>query len=186
MLKIPISGGPHTGKTTLLEALRVQHEDAYFVKEPAEIIIAEEKQKEEERGGYQGIYPIGNYPAFAPLVVAKSVELEAEIPINAGIVFQDRSLIDNVGYGMLNNFVELIPEVEKHVRAANNSFALFCEPVGTYTATEIRHEDPEQALETHEALSRAYDESGIEIVHLPAVSVPDRLQLVKDALAHHL
>lgn len=186
MLKIPISGGPHTGKTTLLEALRGQYGDAHFVKEPAEIIIAAEKRKEEEEEGYQGVYPVGNYPAFAPLVVAKSLELEAEIPEETGFVFQDRSLIDNIGYGMLNNFVELIPRVEEHVRAARYSFALFCEPVGTYTATEIRHEDSQQALETHEALARAYDGSGIEIVHLPAVSVPDRLELVAEALAAHL
>ena len=35
MRKIPISGGPHSGKTTLLNALRKEYPAAHFLEEPA-------------------------------------------------------------------------------------------------------------------------------------------------------
>ena len=58
-----------------------------------------EMKKEQGTEGYAGVFPWNNYPAFARLVIDQSVELEASIPPGTDLVFQDRSLIDNVGYG---------------------------------------------------------------------------------------
>lgn len=170
MRKIPISGGPHTGKTTLLNALKLEYPEACFVEEPAERVIAAELKREEEGQSYQGTFPWNNYPAFARLVVDESLTLEAAIPPDADIVFQDRSLVDNIGYGRLNGYEDLIEEVELHTRLARYAFALFCEPVGTYTQTVVRRETLEEAQTTHQHLSVAYRESGLSVVHLPAVS----------------
>jgi len=48
MHKIPISGGPHTGKTTLFNALRAEFADAYFLAEPASMVMDREMKKEQE------------------------------------------------------------------------------------------------------------------------------------------
>jgi predicted ATPase len=114
MRKIPISGGPHTGKTTLFNALRAEFPDAHFLSEPAGIVMDREMQKERETEGYSGVFPWNNYPEFARLVINQSVELESNIPPGTDLVFQDRSLIDNIGYGRLLKFTELLPELEIH------------------------------------------------------------------------
>jgi predicted ATPase len=182
MQKIPISGGPHTGKTTLVNALRDEFPDAYFVEEPAERVIGRELKKQQDEPGYTPIVPMSNYPAFVPLVIAEGLALEAAIPSSAEIVFQDRSLIDNIGYGALNNYDAAFSKLHRYITAARYSFALLCEPVGLYTATDIRHETAEQALKTHSHIALAYDTSGINVVHLPAVSVPERVEMVHRAI----
>ena len=182
MLKIPISGGPHTGKTTLLNALQETYPEAYFVDEAAERVISAELLKEERSQSYQGIFPWNHYPEFAKLAIQESVELEANIPEDANLVFQDRGLIDNVGYSRLNDCEHTIPEIVGLIQAANYAFALFCKPVGEYTTTLVRRETPEQAQRTHEYLAEAYDQSGIEVLHLPAVSVEERLEIIRVAI----
>ena len=179
MLKIPISGGPHTGKTTLLEALRAEFPDAHFVPEPAERVIARELGKEQDDPEYTAIVPMRDYRKFAPLVVEESVALEDEIPEGVDVVFQDRSLIDNVGYGKLNDFTDFLPEVHRKIVVARYSFSLFCAPVGEYAKSAIRHETAEEAVETHRHLMDAYSQSGIEVVHLPAVAVEQRLEIIR-------
>ena len=182
MRKIPISGGPHAGKTTLLNALREEYPDAHFLEEPAERVIGRELAREEAEQAYTGTFPWNNYAAFSRLVLDASIELEAAIPSDADLVFQDRSIIDNIGYNKLNGLSDLLPEIAERIDVANYAFALFCQPVGTYTPTVIRRETPEDAQRTHEFLAEAYDNSGLMVVHLPAVTVPDRLQLIREVI----
>jgi predicted ATPase len=183
MRKIPISGGPHSGKTTLLEALRVEYEDAYFVPEPAERVITRELTKQADEADYVPIVPWLNYHTFGPEVADESVALESKIPHSADLVFQDRSLIDTIAYCRLNQFEDFIPEVETRIRVARYTLALFCEPVGTYTATDVRRETAEEAQRTHDYLAEAYDNSGITVIHLPAVSVVERLAIVRSTVS---
>jgi len=182
MRKIPISGGPHSGKTTLLEALSGEFEDAYFVSEPAERVITRELAKQAEDATYTPNVPWIDYSKFGPEVADESVSLEAEIPDVADLVFQDRSLIDTIAYCRLNDFESFIPEVERRIKVARYSLALFCEPVGTYTATEVRRETAEEAKRTHDFLAESYDHSGITVIHLPAVPVPERLSIIRSAI----
>lgn len=182
MHKIPISGGPHSGKTTLLEALRVEYGDAYFVSEPAERVITRELTKQTGDIRYVPNVPWLDYSKFGPEVTNESVVLEDEIPDSADLVFQDRSLIDTIAYCRLNQFEHFIPRVERLISVARYSFALFCEPVGTYTATDVRRETAEEAQRTHNSLTEAYDNSGIRVVHLPAIQVSERLSIVRAAI----
>lgn len=183
MRKIILSGGPHTGKTTLMNGLR-QHlsGNVHFVPEPAEILIKEELSKETREPGYRGVFPTTRYAEFVDMVVAKSVELEEAIPDNASIAVLDRSLIDNIGYARLNGQEHLVPNLQRLVTAARYSTALLCDFVGKYTQTAVRPESWEFAQAIHGHLLRAYDESGIEVVHLPAVGVDDRLALAMDII----
>jgi predicted ATPase len=183
MRKIPISGGPHTGKTTLFNALREEFPDAYFLSEPASTVMDREMKKERETDGYTGVFPWNNYPAFARLVIDQSLELEESIPPGSDLVFQDRSLIDNVAYGRLLEYTDLLPELETHIPAARYTYVLFCAPVGTYTQTEVRWETAEEALRTHEFLAAAHSGSGVPILHMPSVPTEERLGIIRAALA---
>jgi predicted ATPase len=183
MRKIPISGGPHTGKTTLFNALREEFPDAHFLSEPAGIVMDREMKKQQETEGYAGVFPWSNYPAFARLVIDQSVELETSVPPGADLVFQDRSLIDNIGYGRLLEYTELLPELERHIEAAQYTCVLFCAPVGTYTQTEVRWETREEALRTHQFLAVAHDGCGVPVLHLPSVPTEERLAIIRASLA---
>lgn len=183
MRKILISGGPHSGKTTLLEALGTEFEGAYFVAEPAERVITRELARQAEDPTYTPNVPWLDYSKFGPEVADESVILEADIPEDADLVFQDRSLIDTIAYCRLNNFESFIPEVERRIQPAGYSLALFCEPVGIYTATDVRRETAEEAQRTHDFLADAYDNSGVTVIHLPAVPVPDRIGIIRSAIS---
>lgn len=182
MRKIPISGGPHSGKTTLLEALRNEFPAAYFVPEPAETIITRELAKEAATPEYTPVVPWIDYTKFGPAVADESELLEATIPPATKIVFQDRSLIDTIGYARLNGFNSFVPVVQRRAKLAHYAFALFCEPVGNYAITEIRREAAEEARRTHDFLAEAYDEFDISVVHLPAVPVEERISIIRNSI----
>lgn len=185
MLKVPISGGPHTGKTTLIEALHSEFPQAYFVPEPAETVIKRELAKQAQNPDYIPVAPWLDYSLFGPAVADESVVLERKIPTDAREVFQDRSLIDTIAYCRLNGFDEFIPEVQRRIEVANYVFALFCEPVGSYSITEVRRETASEAERTHNFLAQAYDESGISVIQLPAVSVDERIAVIRDVISEH-
>ena len=180
MQKVPISGGPGTGKTTLISEIPTIFPDAYIVPEPAEMVITAELAKVEEDAGYIPAVPWIDYSRFGPKVVEKSEQLEDEIPADAELVLQDRSLIDTVAYCRIEGFEKFIPTVLSKVAVAGYAFAFFCEPVGEYTSSDVRHEDREKALYTHQQLQRAYSESGLNVVGLPPVSVEQRLQIIRE------
>jgi predicted ATPase len=179
MKKILITGGPHSGKTTTVNALREVYPDAVFVPEAAEQVIHRENKKARDNPKYKPVYPVTNFPAFAPLVLEEALKSELKIPGDSKMVFLDRGLIDHIGYSKLNDYEVHVPAIKQHIKAANYALAFFCEPVGKYTKTEIRHEEPEIALQIHNYLLRAYAESGIEVIHLPPVSLKERLEIIR-------
>lgn len=191
-IKIPISGGPHAGKTTLLEALHSEYPEAWFVPEPATHVIGRELEREVCEPGYVPSVPWIEYSAFGPLVTQASVDLEAAIAEGKQVVFQDRSLIDTIAYCRVEGFDRFIPEVQRRIWAAKYAFALFCEPVGTYTANGVRRENADKARRTHDLLAQAYETSGIPVVHLPAfegeksVAIVNRVGLVREAVRNWL
>jgi predicted ATPase len=180
--KFILAGGPHAGKTTLLNGLRGRLPEAHFVPEPAELLIAEELRKAEQEPDYDPIVPTARYDAFVHRVMALSVELEAAVPADATVAILDRSMIDNHGYAVLNGRHDLVPSIQRLVRAAGYTAALFCNPVGTYTQTAVRPESPEYAHAIHMALTDAYNQSGVPVIEIPAIDIESRLDLVETTI----
>lgn len=179
MQKILISGGPHSGKTTTVNALHEVYPDAFFVPEAAERVIHRENQKAVADPDYTPIHPVTNYPSFAPMVLKEALELESQIPKETKTVFQDRGLIDHLAYAKFNNHEVLVPEITRHIEMANYAFTFFCEQVGEHKQTDIRHESADVATQIHDHLLQAYEESGLEIVHLPAVMPEERIEIIR-------
>jgi len=182
MEKIIITGAPHTGKTTLLDALKSRHQNYSYVPESATLVIEAEHQKEKLENGYTGTFPWNNYSAFGPKVIAKSIELEKELRSSSELAILDRSLIDTIAYARLNDCEHLLPELYPHIEAAHYQKAFFCDFVGTYQSDHIRSESFEEAQITQQALKTAYDEADIQVIEMPAVSVEERIQILEKAL----
>ncbi|MCL1877181.1 ATP-binding protein [Candidatus Saccharibacteria bacterium] len=182
MKKIVITGGPCTGKTTLINALKEKFPDAYFVEEPAAAVIARELDRAKIDANYAPIVPWAEYEKFVPLVVDESIKIESEIPRDAEVAFLDRSLIDNFVYFDINNFHEFDDMVRAKIADAHYDFALICEPVGMFEATDIRREDADQAAKLHQLTREVYEKSGLEIITIPFVTVPERVEIVAELL----
>lgn len=183
MQKFIIGGGPHTGKTTLLEALRTQMpDDTHFIGEPANFIIRDELAKQEADPTYTALLPKHDYARFLKRVIAKSLELEGNIPTNTTITLQDRSLIDNVGYARYHEREDLIPSILPHVKAAGYTAILLCDFVGTYDQTKFRMGDEAYAHQMHDLLSVAYEQSGVPVINLPAVTTSRRVGIALEAI----
>jgi predicted ATPase len=180
--KIIITGGPHTGKTTLLEGLKLEFPDAYFVPEPATNVINREQEAQRANPGYEPRLPWIDYRQFGPLVADESEILEAGIPESTRLAFQDRSLIDTIAYSRVEGFHEFVPELQRRIQLARYNLAFFCQPVGDYELTSVRRELPKKAAQTHSEIRRAYEESGLDVVEIPSVSVSRRIDLITKVL----
>jgi len=181
MKKIIICGGPHTGKTTVLNLLQKNHPELYYVPEPATLLIESELKKEMEDPAYSGVFPWIDYPKFFDLVVKESQNLESEIPANATAIL-DRSLIDNIAYANLADYKKAKSIVLPFIKKASYDLAFLCDFVGTYTQTEVRKESFEEAKKIHKEIAKAYEESGVKIIDLPAISTKERLNLIRNTI----
>jgi predicted ATPase len=182
MHRVIISGGPSTGKSTTFELLKTTYPEAHFVDEAAEQVIKRELAKQANDPNYDPALPVLNYDRFEPLVVAQQLKAEAQIPDESDLVFLDRSLIDNLGYLAHNHLEGRIPEVERHAQAARYTIAFFCDWLDKFERTEIRQETAEEGFIIHGHLEAAYHNSSVPVVHLPPVSVEERLTIIRDTL----
>jgi len=183
MYKIPISGGPNTGKTEIIKLLETRYPEAHIVHEPATQVIAEELGKVDIDDSYIPSVPWLNYSKFGPLVMQRSIDLEAEIPRETELVFLDRSLIDTIAYAELEGCSEIAEKARKYANAASYTLAFFCEPVGTFTSTSIRREDYKKASETHELLRQTYQDFGKPVHTLPDEPLASRFFRIRDRIA---
>lgn len=171
MRKIVISGGPYSGKTTLLHSLKDNFPQYEYVPEPASIVLSEVSDNE-------SLYwrDVFNSPLkFCTLCVEQSIRSEGTIPRESDFVFMDRSLVDTIAYARRDHCEELIPRVMLLAREAMYHTVLFCEPVGTL---KNRIEDNTEAATTHELLRDVYEEMGIPIISVPPLTVEERTVLV--------
>ena len=175
MEKIIITGAPHTGKTTLLDALKAKHPDYIYIPEPATQVIEAEYQQEKAQDGYVGTFPWNNYAGFGPKVIAKSIELEKELLPTSGLAVLDRSLIDTIAYARMNDCEYLLPGLHDKIKAAHYTKAFFCDFVGSYQSDHIRSESFEEAQMTQQALRSAYEESDVQVIEMPAIPVEERI-----------
>lgn len=181
--KIIISGGPHSGKTTLFEALREHFPGDHFIPEPAESIIDEELETAQLNPDYEPILPTTNYQAFLPKVIGRSLHLERLVPLDVDRVFLDRSLIDNMGYMALRSDMTLEHQLRKLIKHARYDHAFFLERVGVHQTTAIRRESDDVARLIHDHLFVAYTaHMDIHLTIVPPVSIVERVSLVNRAI----
>ena len=172
--KIVITGGPHTGKTTLFEGLRDTLPDAAFVEEPATQILQEGDAEE----------LLAHPSLFCVRCIDRSLSSEALAMRKSNLLILDRSLIDTVAYARRDDCEELLPSLQHQVEQARYTGALICDFVGAYAQSDIRYEGPKEAAATHELIIAAYHESGIPTIEIPALPLDERITLANEAILH--
>ena len=173
--KIPVTGGPGTGKTTTLNLLAKEHT---IVREVARDLIDIQMKIE------GGILPWTDIMTFQHMVHA--VQKQRERDLTPGYVFLDRSHIDQLAYVDVfhsrQDEDDFLIYTRQLVESANYTpFAFILDPIPEEIMEadpNYRKEDPETALVIHKALEKVYTEFGIELLSVPYMTVQERVDFI--------
>ncbi len=172
---IIITGGPGTGKSSLLAALE-QMGYACFP-EVSRIIIAEQQAT----GG--NLFPWGNISAFAQECY---VRMQAQLTATpSGISFFDRAIPDIAAY--MQRYGLEVPTQYLSVSEVYSSSVLVCPPwPQIFKNDPQRPETYEETCLLHHHLVETYASLGFEIIEIPKISIEERAQWAVERLSGKL
>jgi predicted ATPase len=166
-----LTGGPGSGKTTLIEALRARG-FATSVEAGRGII----RDQVEIAGP---ALPWNDPPLFAEMMLAWEMRSYQTAFEQSGPVFFDRGVPDVLGYLRLTGL-----PIPAHMKAAAERFRynrrVFIAPPWPeiFAQDSERKQTLEEAERTHAAMVQIYAELDYELVALPQASVEERLRFV--------
>lgn len=172
---IIVTGGPGSGKSTLIDALERSGYSRTI--EAGRSVI----QNQMSIGGHA--LPWADRILFAELMLCWELRSYREAVNRDGIVFFDRGVPDVLGYLRL-----IGSEAPDHVRSAVERFRyhrnVFIAPPWQeiFEQDHERKQDFAEAVRTYEVLVSTYQEFGYELVELPRVSVEERVGFVLAAI----
>jgi predicted ATPase len=166
-----ITGGPGSGKTTVLDAL----EKAGYQRsvEAGRAVI----QQQLATGG--NALPWRDRMRFAGLMLAWEIRSYEEAHQASGPVFFDRGVPDVVGY--LRLIGEAIPQ---HIKEAAKKYCynrrvFIAPPWGEiFCQDHARKQNFEEAVRTYEAMMATYAELGYKLVEIPKMPAVERANFV--------
>ncbi|WP_433351160.1 AAA family ATPase [Microtetraspora malaysiensis] len=172
---VVITGGPGSGKTTLID--RLEHAGFARSQEAGRAII----QDQTAIGGRA--LPWRDPELFAELMLSWELRSYQIARGRPGPVFFDRGVPDIVGYLRLEG--RAVPD---HVDAAARGFRyhprVFIAPPWPeiYRRDGERRQSLDEAERTHASMVAAYTEYGYELVTLPRRSVEERVRFVRSEI----
>ena len=174
-----LTGGPGSGKTTLIEALRAR--GFATTQEAGRSIIREETQNDGRA------LPWLDREGFALRMFEWELASYRQAERETGIVFFDRGLPDTLGYLRLEGIA--VPAwMEGEAWRLRYNARVFVAPPWQqiYGPDEERRQSWRLAVRTYETMVRTYTELGYTLVELPPVPVPERARFVLEtaAVAH--
>ena len=170
-----LTGGPGSGKTTLIEAL---------------CALGFACSVEAGRGIIQDQVAIGGRALpwhdpllFAELMLCWEMRSYRIAELTDGPVFFDRGVPDVLGYLRLTN----IPVPDYMQKAARefcyNPVVFIAPPWREIFRPDVeRKQDFEEALRTYDALASTYSALGCQLVELPRLTVEERVRFILDYL----
>jgi predicted ATPase len=167
-----ITGGPGSGKTTLIEALAAH--GIRHMPEAGRSII----QDQVAIGG--NALPWADRMAFAELMLSwemRSYRLAQDMD---GPVIFDRGVPDVVGYLNLSG-LPIPPHIQEAARKFRYHHRVFIAPPWPeiFAQDAERKQSIEEAKATYRAMVNVYTSLGYELLHLPLASVEERVQFVR-------
>jgi predicted ATPase len=171
-----ITGGPGSGKSSLLDALEAKNYRRSV--EAGRAII----HQQVAIGGRA--LPWDDRLLFAELMLGWEMRSYEIAQQTAGIVFFDRGIADVAGYLRLIN-----QPIAEHVQQAIARFRynrrVFIAPPwqDIFIQDRERKQDFDEAIRTYEALRATYTDCDYDLIELPRAPVDERLQFVLDHLA---
>lgn len=171
-----ITGGPGSGKSTLIDALANRGYSRTL--EAGRAII----QDQLSIGGRA--LPWIDPAFFAELMLSWELRSYRRAESEPGPVFFDRGVPDVVGYLRLMN-LPVPPHMTKAVETFRYNRRVFLAPPWPeiFAQDRERKQTWEEAVRTCEALRQAYTVFGYKILELPCTPVEDRVNFVLDHLA---
>ncbi|GAA0305499.1 AAA family ATPase [Sphingomonas oligophenolica] len=170
-----ITGGPGSGKSTLIEALAVA--GVATSAEVGRAIIREEMAA----GG--SALPWADELAFAERMVVREVAAHAEALASGLTVVLDRGVPDVVGFLRVSG-LPVPPHIDAAARSCRYNPHVFIAPYwdAIYTGDRERRQTPAVAEATHAIMAETYRDYGYTLIELPRVPVAERLRFVVDRL----
>lgn len=173
--RIVVTGGPGSGKTSLIEALAAA---GYATSPEAGRAIIRRQQAIDGQA-----LPWRDRALFAELMLDRELEAYARFEGEAGPVFFDRGTPDVVGYLSLCG-LPIPAHVERAAREVRYDRRVFIAPVWPeiFAQDAERRQDLDEAQRTFDAMTEVYPRFGYELIELPKASVAERLALVLETL----
>lgn len=166
-----LTGGPGSGKTSVLEALKTLGHQCS--PEVGRAII----QSQMKTGGHA--LPWDDKLAFRDEMLAQDKRLHQQYSQRGGVVFFDRGIVDTLGYSRLENLT-LSTELLESSRAYQyeNKVFLFPPWEEIFTNDSERKQDFKEAIATYQIMKQTYHDLGYRCVEVPKVSVEQRVAFI--------
>ncbi len=171
-----LTGGPGSGKTTLIEALKTRGHST--TDEAGRGVIREQQL------GNGDALPWLDRERFAELMFEWETRSYRQALRSPGPVFFDRGLPDTLGYLRLEN-LQIPPAMEEEALRLRYNGRVFVAPPwkAIYGTDEERRQSWDVAVRTHEVMCEIYAELGYQLVQLPHASVEQRVEFLLEAAA---
>ena len=173
MRKIVLTGGPCSGKSTVLEELRKR--GFSVLRETAKEIVAARRDipmSKEESDIRQALIFNGQ--------VKKEDDAEKE---NHDILFLDRGLIDGLGYSVLYSGEESIQKYLPAVKNRKYDLIFIFEQL-PFSSEGFRavNENEEEALKIRNSIDNLYKKLGYQTINVPVMSVKERVEFILERI----
>ncbi len=170
-----ITGGPGTGKTSLIEAL--ERDGVKTIKEVARDIIKEQQQQ----GGEA--LPWKNTGLYTKIMLERSVDSYLTHAKEEGPMFFDRGIPDTLAYARL---IELDDReyIELAVDKYRYSEQVFILPPweSIYHTDKERKQSFDEAVDTYYVMKDVYEKAGYTLIEVPELSVKARKDFIIDCI----
>jgi predicted ATPase len=170
-----LTGGPGSGKTTLVEALRAK--GFTTAQEAGRSVIREATQNDGDA------LPWLDRERFAERMFEWELSSYRQAERETGVVFFDRSLPDTLGYLRLEGLPVPNWMEEQAWRLRYNGRVFVAPPwKEIFGPDEERRQSWEAAVRTYETMVHTYEDLGYTLTELPRVPVPDRVRFLLETL----
>lgn len=172
---VVLIGGPSSGKTTLIDALKNNGHTCY----PE---VSREVIKEAQEQGIEQLF-LENPLLFSELLLeGRKKQYNNAIKEKANLVFLDRGIPDVLAY--MHYIGDAYPAFFDTACKEHKYNAIFMLPPWEeiYVSDAERYESYEQAVLIHDHLMETYKKYGYEIIEVPRDSVENRINFIMKQL----
>jgi predicted ATPase len=170
-----LTGGPGSGKTTLIDALAAA--GVATSPEVGRAVIREQLAV----GG--DALPWANQPAFADLMVVREVAAHQAALAGGALTLLDRGVPDVAGFLRVSGLPVPV-HIDAAARACRYNRTVFIAPFWAeiFTDDAERKQSPDVAEATFAVMVETYRFYGYDLVELPRTSVVDRVKFITERI----
>lgn len=182
MKKIVLTGGPSSGKSSIIEELRRR---GYYVVLESALYSIEYANKTNDN-----IFPWTKFTEFQKRVINFQKQHELEIPEQIKVAILDRCLVDTIAY-YKHEGLPVPSEVIEDAKKAGYDKVLLIDMLPEQFYWKTRSGNPraqsknyENACKIHKAIKETYESMGIPLIHIPVIiPVENRADYVQKILS---